>query len=283
MLGSKAIGEALASCIVVAGNMQFTSSYSSEDLMCIYNRFIEDLLSCNIPHWRVVGFYHGWDDKHGKSVFRCNDIYGCSLIELGQRLSVVIPASNGGINPEVGCFYGFDEDVKNLKEFDEAYGVSPTMKAGTKRTNVLLLPKEEIGSLAANYQVPPDERESNGLNTDEMWYTQFSLVESPKWPRMLIPHKRIANLVKQGMGDPAFFMFIKEGTGSLSYVDTQKFFVEKCDRIMSCNVSYDLSKFFTVRYPDGSSNNSLQLVYLTELDETVLTTILQNYGRRMSQ
>lgn len=283
MLSIQGIGNALATSFVAGGNLQFTTSYSPEDLMCIHNKFMNDLLSYNIPNWRVVGFYHGWDDKHGKSVFRCNDIYGCSLIELGQKLNLVIPESNGGIDPEVGCFYGADEEVENLKEFDEAYGISSTMRAGTKRANILKFPKEVIGSLAANYQVPPDERDSDGINTDQIWYTQFSLVEEPKWPRMLLPHKRIANLVKKGMGDPAFFMFIKEGTGSLSYAETQKFFSDKCERIMSCNTSYDLSKFFMVRNPVLSGGgNSLQLIYLTEINENVLTTIIQNYGRRLS-
>ena len=49
---------------------------------------------------------------------------------------------------------------------------------------------------------------------------------------------------------------------------------------MPCDVAYDLSEYITVQYPDGSTNE-MKLVYWEEINEDVLTTILQNYGRRL--
>lgn len=275
------LAQAFSGCVVQNGQLVFQNNYSYSDLARIQREFVGDLLGRRIPHYRVIGFYHGWDDQHAHSVFRCNDIFGISLIELSAAMQYVIPADIGGNNPEAGCFYGVNEEVVNKSEFDEAYGISKSMRAGSKKANILMLPSTEIGSLMVDYQVGPDLDEVEEINTSRMWYTQFSIVEPVTYPQMLIPNKRLCSLVKEGMGDPVTFMFIKKGTGSYEYSEVQKFFNDSVGRIMPCPVDYDLSKFFTCCAPTADGN-SLRLCYLEQLDESVLTRILQDYGRSMS-
>lgn len=272
--------DAFSNCFVNNGIIRFMKSYSPEQMAELYTDFTEDLLNCNIPHWRVVGFYHQWDDKHGKSVFRCNDNYGQSLIELSLKMRYIIPEQNGGIDLEKGCFYGETEEVVNMQEFDEAFGWSTTMKANTKKANMIKLPREQIGSLMVTHEYGDPSIPVNELTTSNLWYTQFSLVQEIRHPNVLIPNKEISKLVRGEMGDPITFMFIKEGTGRLPYSETQKFFKDGWENLMPCDVAYDLSHYITVNSPNGSSNE-MHLAYWEDINEDVLTTILQNYGRRL--
>ena len=272
--------DAFSTCFVNNGIIRFMKSYSTELMMELYSSFTEDLLNCNIPHWRVIGFYHQWDDKHGKSAFRCNDNYNQSLIELARNMRFIIPEQNGGTNLEDGCFYGEAEEVENLQEFDEAFGWSASMKASTKKANMLKVPRDQIGSLMVAYEYGDPSIPVNELTTSNLWYTQFSLVQEIKHPNVLIPNKKISDLVKGEMGDPLTFMFIKEGVGRLSYEDTQSLFKDNWENLMPCDVAYDLSEYISVQCPDGSTNE-MKLAYWEEVNEDVLTTILQNYGRRL--
>jgi hypothetical protein len=272
------VGECFAGCTVSNGIVQFSKQLSKDELMIVYNRFSTDLLDYNIPHWRVIGFYHGWDDVHQHSLFRQNDIYGMSLIELGMLMSNIIPVENGGINPEKGCFYGVDEEVVNNKEFDEGHGRSPSMRASTRHANALKLPKEEIGSLMCDYEGPPDSDRVPYLGTDTIWYTQNSYVEPASYPEMLLPHVKICDLKREGAGVATTFMFIKKGTGYWDYADTQALFDEGYDNIMPCRTIYDLSKFFACAVPVVGLNG-LRLVYKTEINEHALEMILHDYGK----
>ncbi len=272
---------AFSNCSVNNGIVQFGESLSPNEVIMAYRQFSADLLNCAIPHWKVVGFYHGWDDVHQHSLFRRNDIYGVSLIELSFLLDKVIPMSNGGIDPAKGCFYGEDEEVTNLKSFDESHGRSASMKAGTKHANALKVHTREIGSLMCDYEGPPDANPVPYLGTDTMWYTQYSYVEPAEYPQMLLPHVKICELNREGMGVATTFMFIKRGTGRLDFSDTQKFFDESYDNIMPCRVSYDLSKYMSCAYNDGSMNG-VRLIYLDEVNESVLNAILRDYGKDWS-
>lgn len=269
---------AFSNCTLQNGMVAFNGNFSKDEIIAIHQQFVKDLLNRNIPHWKVVGFYHGWDDVHQHSLFRHNDIYGMSLIELGMAFDKMIPMCNGGINPEKGCFYGEDESIENNKEFNESHGRSASMRAGTKHANALKCHTSEMGSLMCDYEGPPDANPIPYLGTDTVWYTQYSYVEPAEYPQMLLPHVKICELHRDGMGVATTFMFIKRGTGKLEYSDTQKLFDESYDNIMPCRVSYDLSKFMTCVYNDGSMNG-LRLLYLEEINETVLNVILQEYGR----
>lgn len=270
--------DCFSTCRVNNGVVSFNTNLSNEERMAVYLQFSNDLLNCNIPHWKVIGFYHGWDDVHQHSLFRRNDIYGMSLIELGFKMGDLIPIENGGINPERGCFYGEDEEIENNKEFDEGFGRSASMRAGTKHANALKEHTDKIGSMMCDYEGPPDADPVPYLGSDTVWYTQFSLVEDAEYPTMLVPNVKVCELNREGMGVATTIMFIRKGVGHLSYEDTQKFFDESYDNIMPCDVTYSLSKYFVCAYP-ADNTQGLRLVYKQEINEDALTKILQDYGK----
>lgn len=272
------IGEAFANCQIIDGVVTFPMQLNPSDFDDLYKKFSEDLLNCNIPHYRVVGIWHSWDDKHAHSVFRSNDIYGMSLIELSRSLRYLVPMENGGNNPEKGCFYGVNEEIDNLKDFDNAFGPDNGKGYNKRTSNILLRPSTEIGSLMVDSYYGDPEVEVTEIMTDKCWYTQYSVVEDLQWPRVLIPGKKISDLKDEGMGHACTVMFIRRGTGRLSFKDTQQFFSREVDSVMSCDTIYDLSMFFTCRVPQPG-DNFLKLVYLEKIDEYVLQNILNLYGR----
>lgn len=272
----KLMNECFSGCTVQNGIVHFQRTLNKDELFSVYSQFTSDLLNGEIPHWKVIGFYHGWDDVHQHSLFRCNDIYGMSLIELGEKLGDLIPTKNGGINPVKGCFYGEDEEVQNNKEFDEGFGRSASMRAGTKRANALKLHTSKIGSMMCDYEGPPDANPIPYLGSDTVWYTQFSYVEDAEYPTMLVPDVKVCNLKREGMGVPTIIMFIMRGTGKLDYAESQKYFDDSYDNIMPCKVVYNLSKYFTCAYPTG---NELRLIYKRNINENALTEILRDYGK----
>lgn len=271
---------AFSSCNVINGEVRFNSNFSTNDIMEIYSQFSKDLLSANIPNIRVVGIYKSWDDTHQKSSFRHNDVYGMSLIELAERMKWVIPEDIGGNNPEKGCFYGVNEVLENRPEFNNMFGQSESMKAGTKTANLLTQPSTVIGSIMQGIEAPMTGEVLDKLNTSKMWYTQYSMVESASYPNMLFPNMDISDIVRDGAAEDAIVMFIMEGTGRLDYKESQDLFKDRMDKIFPCRTNFDLSKFFTCAYPNGRTN-SLKLVYRVDgINESVLTTILQRYGRK---
>ena len=280
MTDTSVIGEAFANCQVMGGVVTFPMQLSPEEFKALYDRFSEDLLNCNIPHYRVVGIWHSWDDKHAHSVFRCNDIYGMSLIELSRALRYLVPMQNGGNNPEKGCFYGVNEELENMKEFDNAFGPDNGKGYNKRTSNILMLPSTEIGSLMIDTCWGEPEQTTEVITTSNCWYTQYSVVEDMEWPAVLIPDKYISGLKDEGMGHACTAMFIKRGVGRLSFKDTQQFFRKDVDSVMPCDTVYDLSMFFTCRVPQPG-DAVLRLVYLEKIDEFVLQNILNSYGRDM--
>lgn len=290
---SELLKEAFSTCIVLDGNIMFMGKrYSTEQLRQLYFEFSRDLLNRQIPHYRVIGIYHEWDDRHEKSVFRNNDMFGQSLIELSEKAQWLIPEKMGGNDPEKGCFYGEDENIENNQSFNEAYGWSPSGKISTKRANLLRVPEglsiteplsSVIGSLAIDEINPKTEEPITRLNTNNVWYTQHSLTASAVYPNMLIKNKDLGELKRDLSGKPYLFFFFMRGKGELSYADTQKFFKADFDKIMPCNAIYDLSKFFTCAIPK-EGDSCLRLVYhepFDNINEEVLTTILNEYGKEL--
>lgn len=273
--------DAFSACTVNNGVINLGGTFTDSELKDIYFWFTEDLLNWNIPHWRVVGVMHSWDSHHGQSAFRRNNNYKQSIIELGVKLKYIIPNRIGGNNPEKGCFYGQAEEIENLKNFDRGFGYGPT--AETRRANVLTEPSTVIGSLMIDNEF--DGRVIRELMSDNAWFTQFSKIEEPDRPRFLIRDKFISELAddkEDAMIKPRTILFIKEGTGTLSYDESRKLFVEDWNKVSPVNVAYNLSEFFTCCYPDGDGPaNTLKLTYWENIDEGVLTEILRNYGRRM--
>lgn len=273
--------DAFSSCTVNGGVINFSTQVTPDELKNLYFWFSEDLLNWDIPHFRVIGFVHTWDSSHQRTAFRQHDAYGQSLIELGIATKYIIPNRIGGNDPVKGCYYGENEEVENNPQFNRGFGVGSS--AETKRTNLLRVSKDEVGSLMIDNEF--DGRDIKVLTSDNAWFTQFSKIEEPDRPRYLIKNKfisRLADSDEDGTGDlsPRTIFFIKEGTGTLTYDEAKKLVVPGWTSFTPCDVAYDLSQFFTVQYPNAG-DTTLKLAYWEDIDEGVLTEILRNYGRRL--
>ena len=274
--------DAFSSCTVSDGIIHLGGQFTPGELKDIYTWFSEDLLGSMIPHWRVVGFYQRWDNAHGQSALRKNDNYDQSIIELGMKMKYIIPDRIGGNDPEKGCFYGQAEDIKTRPEFDREYGLGSS--ASTRRANILKESHQVVGSIMVCRLFECENIVD--LRSDNAYFTQASMVNEAEKPNYLIRNKLISNIIepfKDADSTPTLIMFIKEGTGSLSYEDSRKLFVEEYDRVAPVRVSYDLSEFFTCATPNPGDSNTLRLVYWEDINENVLTEILRNYGRRLEE
>lgn len=281
--------ELFSQCVVKNGMLQFPRALSPDEVHRVYFKFTEDLLNRNIPHYRVVGFWHYPDDEHnGISAFSEHNAYGCSLIELAEKMKYIIPIDIGGNNPEKGCFYGEHEDCKNVQGFDTTFCIH----SRGARSNLLTVSKDITCQLMIDVTRPPrlgveNDRANEGIhdygcdefNTDNIWYTQYASSEPAVYPEMLIPHKHIAELKRPKRNPVMTVMFLLKGTGERSYEDNQQLVVGDLSRYyMPCRTVYDLSKFVVCAYPTQVTN-AFKLNYLENINENVLTHILQEYGR----
>lgn len=275
--------EAFSTCYVQDKTIRFLKQYSDEDLMKIYNQFSTDLLKSNIPNWRIIGFWHQWDKTKFHSVFTSHCNFNQSLIELGMKLNDIIPTANGGNDTERGAFYSdADTDVIVCPEFEERFGYLKDSHARKPKANQLKLSKEIIGSIMCSQSRPPHSEKVTALTTETVWYTQYSFEEACKIPKLLVRDKYICDIIRRigsDNSDPDIIMFIKRGTGDLSYEETQEFFVEGDDRIMPCNVSYGLYKYFTCAVPEKGIPRLPLIYHERNINEDALTTILQEYGK----
>lgn len=280
-LGLQEYGDIMSRCIVVGDTIQFPG-VSPDKLMDIYTALSRDLFGMNIPHYRVIGFWHDYDDKHAQSVFRVNDIFGQSCIELSMKLKYLVPANNGGNDATLGCWYGVSEDMSEFAGIDEFAGFNRDWgldngRGGDNRTaNILMRPRSEIGSLMID-TCHDDGPQKYEFGTSDVWYTQRMPYEV-KFPQVLIPNKHLSGIRDVILGKAPTFMFIMKGTGHMSYVDTQRLFNPRCDRIMPCDTNWDLSEFFVIRIPDPG-DTMLKLTCLESINDMVLQQILHEYGK----
>lgn len=300
-------GEAFATCRVVDNSIVFNKNYSRDELLKIYTRFSKDLLGCNIPHYRVIGIWFNRDDRHTSDALQCNDVYGMSMIELGRNAQYMIPMTNGGNDPERGCFLGVNEtDVRTVSNFEREYGWAEAGGINARRVNILNKSRHEIGSLMVdslrpgerydielhpeNFKAAYTDEEYNDdsnvireINTDNIWYTTYgTLSREPEVPKMLLPGLKIANLDAPRAGSACTFFFIMRGTGTLTYEQTQQLWEDHYHTIFPCYVRYDLSEFFTCAYPMTDGGNSLRICFgKFNVDKEVLTGILNEYGKEI--
>lgn len=279
-------GKMLASCIVTGSTICFPGTPSYGELQDFYKRFSRDLLGFNIPHYRVVGIWHDYDDKHGMSVFRTNDIFGMSCIELSMQARYIIPDKMGGNNGELGCFYGVSDDMSEYESFEDFkgfcrdWGMDNGKGIDNRTASVLNVSKDVVGSLMVDTS-HDDMPQINEFTTSDLWYTQRMPYEV-KFPKMLIPNKRIAGIQDTTLGKAPTFMFIMRGVGTMSYEESQELFNGRCSYIMPCNVRWDLSEFFVPRIPDPG-DSCIYLTCFERLDEMVLQGILNKYGGELNE
>lgn len=276
------MGEALLTCYVEDGKLHFIKNYSENEIMQIYTQLSEDLLNCNIPHYRVVAFTFNWDLQRNRSVFKQNNIHGKSLIEIAEDMKYVVPKAIGGNDTKAGRFAGETEEFPRGTVLEDSYGYPSSEHKDKRHTRVLKCSHTDIGILFSGCSMPNPETgrlESNDfVNTSKMaFYNDFD--EDTVLEKTLVRDKTICRIdCDNTSAKPRILMLFKEGTGRLNYKDTQKLFVPDYERVMVCPTQYDLAQFFTIRYPE---NNEIEFAYLEDIDEDVLTTILNNYGRKL--
>lgn len=284
----KKYGEYLFGCSVSNGVLTLPGM-DANTLPMFYNRFTQDLFNMQIPHYRVVGFYHDYDQFRGKTLFRTTDQFKCSIIELSRQMRYVVPIKLGGNDPEKGCFCGVTEDLSSYNtgelssynRFNEEFG---TGIKKDRRTNFLMRPHTEIGCLEMNdFHIANDvEVIHTDWTTSSMWYAQTELYDIEK-AEVLIPDKYIAHCEssKNNMAKCNVFLFYMRGTGHMGYQETQLLFsYDRCTSIMPCDTKWDLSEFFVVRVPNNGDTD-IKLTYLENINEHALETILHDYGREL--
>lgn len=280
-LSKKEYGDLLSRCMVIDKTIQ-VPGLSPNMIMDFYMKFSRDLFGMDIPHYRVVGIWHDYDDKHASSVFRTNDIFGQSCIELSMKMKYLVPMENGGNEGSLGCWYGISEDMSmyelsdDFKGFCRDWGLDNVKGIDHRTANILQYSKDVIGSLMIDTS-HDDLPQKNTFTTSDVWYTK-RMPYDVEFPKVLIPNKFLSGIQDTILGKAPTFMFIMRGTGQMSYAETQKLFSDRCDRIMPCDTRWDLSEFFVPRIPDAG-DHMLKLTCFEQIDEFVLQNILHEYGR----
>lgn len=257
--------EAFQNCMVINGKINFFKTFSKEDLFAIYTQFSSDLLDYNIPHYRVVGIKWHVDLGEG-SVFRINRDYGQSIIDLAQKAQAIIPMEIGGNNPAEGCFWTSGEHV------EVANGMSNNTFGP-----VLKVPTSEVGQLI-HYTLNKDMDAQREITTDTIGYCKFNIGEGLDKPMYLIPHVNLGVADYHAIKDYMTTFFFMKGKGKKSYSQNARLFTYDSG-VFPCNTIFDLSRFVVCKYVDASVTDGLNLIYRSQVDENVLTHILQEYGK----
>lgn len=283
-IDDKTYGELLTGCIVIGRTIGFSKALDFDMLNAMYTRLADDLFARRIPHYRVVGIWHDYDDKHDKSLFRVNDIFGQSCIELSRKMKYLVPEKIGGNDGNLGCFYGVSEDMsefsqsEDFKGFCRDWGLDNGRSIESRTANILNVPRSKVGSLMMDTS-HDDLPQKHEFTTSDVWYTQ-RMPYDVKFPRVLVPNKFLTNLQDTVLGKAPTFMFIMKGTGEMSYEQTQELFNARCEYIMPCDTLWDLSMFFVIRVP-MAGDTVLRLTCFENIDEGMLQNILRDYGKEL--
>ncbi|MBR3599538.1 MAG: hypothetical protein IKL53_06640 [Lachnospiraceae bacterium] len=295
---SELVKEAFSSCLVINGEIMFMKRYTPSEMLEIYKEFSADLLNKRIPHYRVFGIAFTQGAHFHRSVFRHFREFGHPLLEIADNARFIIPDKIGGNDPDKGCYFGLDENIEVTDPFRLAWGWSQQATQATRTAALLRLPegesingtlRENVGMLmSGNILGTGDDMIDNYETTsDNLNYFNNYMLEKPVSARTLLkgkhicyPHVPEKTDNNKSDGIHRILFLYKKGTGTMTYEQSQEWFCRGVERFMPCHVNYDLSEFFTVFYPK-ESDTALKLAYLSELDENVLTNILQGYGKDM--
>lgn len=275
--------EAFKGCTVSHGKVTFTKNYSPSELRDICDKFTIDLLSNNIPHYRVVGFIYPTTFNNDKiSNFSNYAGFNQSLIELSYRFRFVIPDRIGGNDISMGCFYAQSDSTDGIDTskdspfdiFKKSFGEKASAEILTKTcSNVgqLIIAKQHWGESI-------DE-----IRSDNMWFCNYKNGnEDAERPQYLIRNKVISqyresefNVGGQRSTDPVIALYMK-GTGKRSFSDNQGLVLSRYKSFFPCSTKYNLSEF--ILCSEDVSDGCLHLTYREDIDESVITKILNEYG-----
>lgn len=279
--------DAFSLCEVKDGKISFLRAYSEEEHKAIYERFMSDLLDWKIPHYRVVGVKF-MRDGFNNSMIGHQYAYNCSFLDIINESSYIIPYKIEGNDIDDACFVE-KGTAHNNKQWVEGNG---------GHVDILRFPTAECGQLMFKTVIGNTEYNSGPgfldagndflkIQTDmdikNMHVVQWSLMETLRHPRCLIPEHHFTTVEPNSLKSHVTYFFYKKGTGVSSFDRNAKLFTPDSG-VTPCMTKYDLSEFIICRFPMANDpKDCLQIMYKTNIDEYVLTRILNDYGKEYSE
>lgn len=281
------MSNAFRQCTLKDKKITLGCNVNEQELRAVINQFTSDLLDANIPNCRPVGFIYPADNRVKNNVVRTSEIFEMTYVDFGLKLNDIIPYDIGGNNIDTGCFYGMYEDVEGNTSTNNLYG--KLSSNGKYKANILNVNRADMGALLFATEMPyrTEQDKADGI--------RYSTGDGPVYPSDFCDYqeKKITLGTYQDMliQDKLLFfynseknvtnrdlvVFIKKGTGRLSYYDTQKLFADDIHNFMPCQTNYDLSKYISCDQRITESN-TINLIYDGTINENVLEHILREYG-----
>lgn len=279
------VADAFSNCMVIGNKINFMKSFTEEEVQLIYAGITEDLFSYRIPHYRVIGFKYPADDLATTSIVRTNRALQDSAIKFAERLQNMVPIEFGGTTSKDYSYVYSDtpvhgRDYSRLDIFRDSSQI-PEWKRSK-------LPFEyspdKIGQLMFMVGQPGWDKviEDRIMTTENILYREFSLEDIKKNPRpkFLVGNTQYLDLRKSTAGiSSEVNIFYYKGTGVLEFSQTADFF-KNDSGVFPCRTTYDLNRFFTIRYPEHETDGLT--IYVPEgdkLNRFYLTSILKDYAK----
>lgn len=264
------------------GSISYASSFTQEEILEIYKKFTTDLFNANIPNYRCVAMRHLGATRKNTPVIVDNPLYGDSVVRFGEALSDIIPMVLAG-NKSPASFKLFDSPHEDERAAKNIFSGRVPNADENGYTDIGQLHFSPIKLMALR-----NADESDGVFStrnllpyaknyrDETYLYEQGIVDKNTYTmKFLIPDVDISFIdITQNAHDLVIFYML--GTGTRSYEENIELF--KVDtNVYPCRTTYDLSKYFNVRYPQGETT-CLKINKNVNFDNKVLENILRNYA-----
>ena len=258
------LADAFSNAMVVNGKVNFFKQYTPEQIHDIYIGFTEDLLDYNIPHYRVVGIKYDADPTQ-TSVLKVHAGFGMSLIELGNRVTKIIPIDCKGW--EEG--YGYQPENSEYKDPNRP----------NENINILREKEQHVGQLQYIHNNLGLTQYGNVMSTDTLRYATYKIADTVNdIPRFLIDDVEVCYTRKVFTEHDQTTLFYIKGKGVMDYPVTAKLFTYNSG-VFPVKAIFDLSQYILCKYPMNGISDGLELYYNEKINEQALTEILQDYGK----
>lgn len=288
---------ALGICEVLEnGELRLGGRFSDNELMRVYQLLSTDLLSLNIPHYKVVGIVFPRFESKSNSIIKQNDTFSDTFIELNNKLHNMIPIYMGGNDKEKGCYCYSDKAVFR-KDFYRQ-DVDSKAKGSSDRLDILRKPldvklDQDCLFIKNGYEYNPDEIGQlsfctyNGrvINKDTLYYYQAGNgFNTENRPSFLIEDIDYTTVKDGEFGKMMWITFLyQKGVGVLDFSQTAKMF-DRNAPVFPTRVEYDLSKYILLPYPTLGAQqkqgfSSLKIHVTDNVNKSYLGVILRDYAK----
>lgn len=280
------------------GDLILGGNFSDNEIMRVFQLLSKDLLSLNIPHYKVIGVVYPIIESKRNSIIRQNDTFTDTFIELNNKLHDFIPVDMGGNDMEKGCYCFSDKPVLRNHFYDDRYkdakdnGSAPRLDILRKPSDVkfgedCLFVKEghvydptQIGQITyTNW-----ESYDNVIRPNELHYYQAQGLNKERNVELLIKPDYITSIRRNEYNTIVWITFLyQKGVGILDFSETTKIF-KRDAQVFPTRVEYDLTKYLTIPYPILGQKKSFGFSTIkTYVDERVnvahLSSILRDYAK----